>query len=62
MTQAATALQTARAVIDYRYPHTGTLAGLAWSWWGNPFFPASCFHFPLQRPAMHHPNLINGRS
>lgn len=31
-TQAVTALRAARAVIDYRYPHTGTLADLAWSW------------------------------
>lgn len=32
VTQAGTALRAARAVIDYRYPHTGTLANLAWSW------------------------------
>lgn len=31
-TQGVTALRAARAVIDHRYPHTGTLADLAWSW------------------------------
>ncbi len=37
-TQARTALRAARAVIDYRYPHTGPLADLAWSWRDNLSF------------------------
>jgi predicted nucleic acid-binding protein len=37
-TQAVTALRAARAVIDYRYPHTGALADLAWSWRDNLSF------------------------
>lgn len=30
--QARTALQAARDVIDFRYPHFGALADLAWRW------------------------------
>ncbi len=37
-TQVCTALRAARAVIDYRYPHTGPLADLAWSWRDNLSF------------------------
>jgi len=37
-THGSTALWAARAVIDYRYPHTGPLADLAWSWRDNLSF------------------------
>jgi len=37
-TQARTALRAAREVIDYRYPHFGTLAELAWTWRDNLSF------------------------
>ena len=30
--QAIEALRTARDVIDYRYPHAGALAEMAWTW------------------------------
>lgn len=37
-TQAHTALRAAREVIDYRYPHVGALADLAWAWRDNLSF------------------------
>ncbi len=37
-TQAHTALRAARDVIDYRYPHIGALADLAWTWRDNLSF------------------------
>jgi predicted nucleic acid-binding protein len=37
-TQAMVALDAARDVIDYRYPHTGALAELAWTWRNNLSF------------------------
>jgi len=36
--QARTALRAARDVIDFRYPHVGALADLAWSWRDNLSF------------------------
>lgn len=37
-TQALAALRSARDVIDYRYPHSGSLAVLAWTWRDNISF------------------------
>lgn len=37
-TQARTALNVARDVIDYRYPHYGAIADLAWTWRDNLSF------------------------
>lgn len=37
-TQAHTALSVARDVIDYRYPHYGAIADLAWTWRDNLSF------------------------
>lgn len=37
-TQAHTALSAARDLIDYRYPHYGALADLAWTWRDNLTF------------------------
>ena len=36
--QAIEALRTARDVIDYRYPHAGALAEMAWTWRDNLSF------------------------
>ncbi len=36
--QATVALRAARDVIDYRYPHAGPLAELAWTWRDNLTF------------------------
>ena len=37
-TQAHTALRAAHDVIDFRYPHIGSLADLAWTWRDNLSF------------------------